>query len=194
MRYIPAVNIKSYEGTSSYDLYSLLLKERMIMLTGEIDDNLAEIVCAELIYLDAKDPDLPLTIFIDSPGGSVTSGMAIYDIMKTIKAPVKTVGLGLCASMGAFLLAAGDKGYRFAYPNAEIMIHQPLGQTQGQVSDLEIMTRRFIGLKAKLNQILAAETGKDLAEIEKDTDRDNFLTAEEALAYGLIDGIIEAKV
>ena len=187
MRYIPAVNVKSYDGNSSYDLYSLLLKERIIMLTGEIDDTLSEIVCSELIFLNAKDQELPISIYIDSPGGSVTAGMAIYDVMKAIEAPIKTIGLGLCASMAAFLLSSGDKGYRYAYPNAEIMIHQPIGQTQGQVSDLEIMTKRFISLKNKLNSILASNTNKSLEEIEKDTDRDNFLTADEAIEYGLID-------
>lgn len=181
MRYIPAVNVKSYDGNSSYDLYSLLLKERIIMLTGEIDDTLSEIVCSELIFLNAKDQELPISIYIDSPGGSVTAGMAIYDVMKAIEAPIKTIGLGLCASMAAFLLSSGDKGYRYAYPNAEIMIHQPIGQTQGQVSDLEIMTKRFISLKNKLNSILASNTNKSLEEIEKDTDRDNFLTADEAI-------------
>lgn len=193
MRYIPAVNVKSYDGNSSYDLYSLLLKERIIMLTGEIDDTLSEIVCSELIFLNAKDQELPISIYIDSPGGSVTAGMAIYDVMKAIEAPIKTIGLGLCASMAAFLLSSGDKGYRYAYPNAEIMIHQPIGQTQGQVSDLEIMTKRFISLKNKLNSILASNTNKSLEEIEKDTDRDNFLTADEAIEYGLIDFKIKTK-
>lgn len=193
MRYIPAVNVKSYDGNSSYDLYSLLLKERIIMLTGEIDDTLSEIVCSELIFLNAKDQELPISIYIDSPGGSVTAGMAIYDIMKAIEAPIKTIGLGLCASMAAFLLSSGDKGYRYAYPNAEIMIHQPIGQTQGQVSDLEIMTKRFISLKNKLNSILASNTNKSLEEIEKDTDRDNFLTADEAIEYGLIDFKIKTE-
>lgn len=193
MRYIPAVNVKSYDGNSSYDLYSLLLKERIIMLTGEIDDTLSEIVCSELIYLNAKDQELPISIYIDSPGGSVTAGMAIYDVMKAIEAPIKTIGLGLCASMAAFLLSSGDKGYRYAYPNAEIMIHQPIGQTQGQVSDLEIMTKRFISLKNKLNSILASNTNKNLEEIEKDTDRDNFLTADEAIEYGLIDFKIKTE-
>ena len=188
MRYIPAVNVKSYDGNSSYDLYSLLLKERIIMLTGEIDDTLSEIVCSELIFLNAK--ELPISIYIDSPGGSVTAGMAIYDVMKAIEAPIKTIGLGLCASMAAFLLSSGDKGYRYAYPNAEIMIHQPIGQTQGQVSDLEIMTKRFISLKNKLNSILA---NKSLEEIEKVTDRDNFLTADEAIEYGLIDFKIKTE-
>ena len=187
MRYIPAVNVKSY------DLYSLLLKERIIMLTGEIDDTLSEIVCSELIFLNAKDQELPISIYIDSPGGSVTAGMAIYDVMKAIEAPIKTIGLGLCASMAAFLLSSGDKGYRYAYPNAEIMIHQPIGQTQGQVSDLEIMTKRFISLKNKLNSILASNTNKSLEEIEKDTDRDNFLTADEAIEYGLIDFKIKTE-
>lgn len=193
MRYIPAVNVKSYDGNSSYDLYSLLLKERIIMLTGEIDDTLSEIVCSELIFLNAKDQELPINIYIDSPGGSVTAGMAIYDVMKAIEAPIKTIGLGLCASMAAFLLSSGDKGYRYAYPNAEIMIHQPIGQTQGQVSDLEIMTKRFISLKNKLNSILASNTNKSLEEIEKDTDRDNFLTADEAIEYGLIDFKIKTE-
>ena len=193
MRYIPAVNVKSYDGNSSYDLYSLLLKERIIMLTGEIDDTISEIVCSELIFLNAKDQELPISIYIDSPGGSVTAGMAIYDVMKAIEAPIKTIGLGLCASMAAFLLSSGDKGYRYAYPNAEIMIHQPIGQTQGQVSDLEIMTKRFISLKNKLNSILASNTNKSLEEIEKDTDRDNFLTADEAIEYGLIDFKIKTE-
>ena len=193
MRYIPAVNVKSYDGNSSYDLYSLLLKERIIMLTGEIDDTLSEIVCSELIFLNAKDQELPISIYIDSPGGSVTAGMAIYDVMKAIEAPIKTIGLGLCASMAAFLLSSGDKGYRYAYPNAEIMIHQPIGQTQGQVSDLEIMTKRFISIKNKLNSILASNTNKSLEEIEKDTDRDNFLTADEAIEYGLIDFKIKTE-
>lgn len=193
MRYIPAVNVKSYDGNSSYDLYSLLLKERIIMLTGEIDDTLSEIVCSELIFLNAKDQELPISIYIDSPGGSVTAGMAIYDVMKAIEAPIKTIGLGLYASMAAFLLSSGDKGYRYAYPNAEIMIHQPIGQTQGQVSDLEIMTKRFISLKNKLNSILASNTNKSLEEIEKDTDRDNFLTADEAIEYGLIDFKIKTE-
>lgn len=193
MRYIPAVNVKSYDGNSSYDLYSLLLKERIIMLTGEIDDTLSEIVCSELIFLNAKDQELPISIYIDSPGGSVTAGMAIYDVMKAIEAPIKTIGLGLCASMAVFLLSSGDKGYRYAYPNAEIMIHQPIGQTQGQVSDLEIMTKRFISLKNKLNSILASNTNKSLEEIEKDTDRDNFLTADEAIEYGLIDFKIKTE-
>lgn len=193
MRYIPAVNVKSYDGNSSYDLYSLLLKERIIMLTGEIDDTLSEIVCSELIFLNAKDQELPISIYIDSPGGSVTAGMAIYDVMKAIEAPIKTIGLGLCASMAAFLLSSGDKGYRYAYPNAEIMIHQPIGQTQGQVSNLEIMTKRFISLKNKLNSILASNTNKSLEEIEKDTDRDNFLTADEAIEYGLIDFKIKTE-
>lgn len=190
MRYLPAVNIRSYEGNSSYDLCSLLLKERIIMLTGEIDDELAEIVCAELIYLDARDPEQPIQLFIDSPGGSVTAGMAIYDVMQAVDAPVRTIGLGLCASMGAFLLSSGTKGQRAAYPNAEIMIHQPLGQTQGQVSDLEIMTRRFIRLKEKINGILAAQTGQSIETIARDTDRDRFMSAEEAKGYGLIDEII----
>ena len=160
----------------------------MVRLSNEIYTS-----CSELIFLNAKDQELPISIYIDSPGGSVTAGMAIYDVMKAIEAPIKTIGLGLCASMAAFLLSSGDKGYRYAYPNAEIMIHQPIGQTQGQVSDLEIMTKRFISLKNKLNSILASNTNKSLEEIEKDTDRDNFLTADEAIEYGLIDFKIKTE-
>jgi len=190
MPVIPAINIKSSDGNYSYDIYSLLLKERIIMLSGEINDPLSEVIVAELIYLDAMDQETPITIYIDSPGGSVTSGMAIYDVMKSIRAPVRTIALGLAASMAAFLLASGTKGYRFAYKHAEIMIHQPLGQTQGQVTDLKIMTDRFIKIKKTLNQILSEVTGKDLSIIEKDTDRDNFFTAKEAKEYGLIDKVI----
>lgn len=191
MPVIPAINIRSYDGVSSYDIYSLLLKERIIMLTGEVTDQLSEIIVAELLYLDAEDPDSPITVYINSPGGSVTAGMAIYDIMQHLKCPVRTIAVGLAASMGAFLLATGTKGYRMAYPNAEIMIHQPLGQTSGQVSDLKIMTERFINIKSRLNKILAEKTGKNIAEVEKDTDRDNFLSAQQALDYGLIDEIVD---
>lgn len=193
MQVIPAINVRSYDGVSSYDIYSLLLKERIIMLTGEVTDQLSEIVVAELLYLDAEDPETPITMYINSPGGSVTAGMAIYDICQHLSCPVRTIAVGLAASMGAFLLATGTKGYRMAYPNAEIMIHQPLGQTSGQVSDLQIMTQRFISIKSKLNTILAEKTGKNIADIERDTDRDNFLSAEQALAYGLIDEIVDHK-
>ncbi len=190
MPVIPAINIKGSDGNYSYDIYSLLLKERIIMLTGEINDALSEVVVAELIYLNAIDQKAPITIYIDSPGGSVTSGMAIYDVMRSINAPIRTIALGLAASMGAFLLATGTKGYRCAYKNAEIMIHQPLGQTQGQVTDLKIMTDRFIKIKSTLNKILSDATGKDIKTIEKDTDRDNFFTANQAKEYGLIDKVI----
>lgn len=190
MPVIPAINIKSNEGSYSYDIYSLLLRERIIMLSGEINDPLSEVVVAELIYLNAMDQELPITIYIDSPGGSVTAGMAIYDVIKSMKAPVRTIALGLAASMGAFLLASGTKGYRCAYKHAEIMIHQPLGQTQGQVTDLKIMTDRFLKIKATLNTILSEVTGKDIKTIENDTDRDNFFSADEAKDYGLIDNIL----
>ena len=193
MPIIPAITIKNYEGQTSYDLFSLLLKERIIIISGEITDQLSEIITAELLYLEAEDQESPITIYINSPGGSVTAGMAVYDIMKSLKVEVKTIAFGLAASMGAFLLSSGTKGQRYAYKHTEIMIHQPLGQTQGQVSDLEIMTKRFISLKNKLNSILASNTNKSLEEIEKDTDRDNFLTADEAIEYGLIDFKIKTE-
>lgn len=190
MQVIPAINIRTSEGISTYDLYSLLLKERIIMLSGEINDQMAEIIIAELLYLEAEDQDSPISIYIDSPGGSVNAGLAIHDVMKHIKAPIRTIAVGMAASMGAFLLATGTKGQRYSYPNTEIMIHQPLGQTSGQVSDLKIMTDRFLEIKRKLNEMLAEATGKPLETIEKDTDRDNFLTAKEAKEYGLIDEIL----
>ena len=193
MPIIPAITIKNYEGQTSYDLFSLLLKERIIIISGEITDQLSEIITAELLYLEAEDQESPITIYINSPGGSVTARMAVYDIIKSLKVEVKTIAFGLAASMGAFLLSSGTKGQRYAYKHTEIMIHQPLGQTQGQVSDLEIMTKRFISLKNKLNSILASNTNKSLEEIEKDTDRDNFLTADEAIEYGLIDFKIKTE-
>ena len=193
MRYIPAVNVKSYDGNSSYDLYSLLLKERIIMLTGEIDDTLSEIVCSELIFLNAKDQELPISIYIDSPGGSVTAGMAIYDTMKYIKCDVSTICLGMAASMGAFLLAGGTKGKRFALPHSTIMIHQPSGGAQGQATEIQIVADHIAQTKRTLNEILAENTGQPYEVVEKDTDRDNYMTAEEAKAYGLIDGVVEHK-
>ena len=185
MPIIPAITIKNYEGQTSYDLFSLLLKERIIIISGEITDQLSEIITAELLYLEAEDQESPITIYINSPGGSVTAGMAVYDIMKSLKVEVKTIAFGLAASMGAFLLSSGTKGQRYAYKHTEIMIHQPLGQTQGQVTDLKIMTERFLKIKETLNKILSDNTGKDYQTIVNDTERDNFFTAMEAKKYGL---------
>lgn len=190
MPIIPAITIKNYEGQTSYDLFSLLLKERIIIISGEITDQLSEIITAELLYLEAEDQESPITIYINSPGGSVTAGMAVYDIMKSLKVEVKTIAFGLAASMGAFLLSSGTKGQRYAYKHTEIMIHQPLGQTQGQVTDLKIMTERFLKIKETLNKILSDNTGKDYQTIVNDTERDNFFTAMEAKKYGLIDHIL----
>lgn len=190
MPIIPAITIKNYEGQTSYDLFSLLLKERIIIISGEITDQLSEIITAELLYLEAEDQESPITIYINSPGGSVTAGMAVYDIMKSLKVEVKTIAFGLAASMGAFLLSSGTKGQRYAYKHTEIMIHQPLGQTQGQVTDLKIMTERFLKIKETLSKILSDNTGKDYQTIVNDTERDNFFTAMEAKKYGLIDHIL----
>ena len=191
MNIIPAVTLSSFEGTKSYDIFSLLLKERIIILNGEINDDIANIIISELLYLNASSPKEKITIYINSPGGSVTSGLAIYDIIKSLNCVVESIGVGMCASMGAFLLSSGTKGHRKAYKNCEIMIHQPLGGSNGQVSDLEIMTNRFKYLKDKLNNILANNTSQPLKKIIKDTDRNYFLSAEEAKDYHLIDSIIE---
>lgn len=190
MNIIPAVTISNFDGSKNYDLFSLLLKERIIMLVGEINDDLASIITAELIFLNASSPNEKITMYINSPGGSVSSGLAIYDVMKNISSPVETIGLGMCASMGAFLLSSGAKGLRKAFDNCEIMIHQPLGGSNGQVSDLEIMTNRFIYLKNKLTKILADNTNQPLEKIIKDTDRNYFMSSKEALDYNLIDKVI----
>ncbi len=187
---IPTVIERNSNREYAYDLYSRLLKDRIIFLTGEIDDNLANIVISELLYLDNINHD-EICLYINSPGGSITSGMSIYDTMNFIKSDVRTIALGMSASMAAFLLASGTKGKRCALPNAEVMIHQPLGGAQGQATDIKIAAERIIKLKNKLNNILANNTGKSLKKIIHDTERDNFLTAEEALDYGLIDVIIK---
>jgi len=191
MNIIPAVTLSSFEGTKSYDIFSLLLKERIIILNGEINDDMANIIIAELLYLNASSPKEKITIYINSPGGSVTSGLAIYDVINSFSCTIETIGIGMCASMGAFLLSSGTKGHRKAYKNCEIMIHQPLGGSNGQVSDLEIMTNRFKYLKDKLNNILAFNTSQPIKKIIKDTDRNYFLNAKEAKEYHLIDSIIE---
>ncbi|MBR2322494.1 MAG: ATP-dependent Clp endopeptidase proteolytic subunit ClpP [Clostridia bacterium] len=189
MALIPMVVEQTNKGERSYDIYSRLLEDRIIMLSGEIDDATANTVVAQLIYLEGKDPDKDISIYINSPGGSVTAGLAIYDTMNYVKCDVSTICIGMAASMGAFLLSSGTKGKRFALPNSEIMIHQPLGGAQGQASDIKIQADHILKIKEKLNGILSKNTGKPVEQVEKDTDRDNYLSAEDALEYGLIDKI-----
>ena len=189
MALIPMVVEQTDRGERSYDIYSKLLEERIIFITGEINDALANTVVAQLLYLEAKDSEKDINVYINSPGGSVSAGLAIYDTMNFIKCDVSTICIGLAASMGAFLLSGGTKGKRYSLPNGEIMIHQPLGGAQGQASDIEIQANHIIEIKRKLNSIIAKNTGKPLEQVEKDTDRDNYLSAEQALEYGLIDKI-----
>ncbi len=186
---IPYVVERTSTGERSYDLYSRLLEDRIIFLSGPIDDNMANTVVAQLLYLEGKDPTKDICLYINSPGGSVSAGLAIYDTMNYIKCDVSTICIGMAASMGAFLLSSGTKGKRYALPNSEIMIHQPLGGAQGQASDIKIQAEHILRTKAKLNRILSENSGNDLATIERDTDRDNYLSAEEARAYGLIDKV-----
>ncbi len=186
---VPYVVEQTGKGERSYDIYSRLLEDRIIFLTGEINDAVADAVVAQLIYLEGKDPNKDICLYINSPGGSVTAGMAIYDTMNYIKCDVSTICIGLAASMGAFLLSSGTKGKRFALANSEIMIHQPLGGAQGQASDIKIQADHIIKTKHKLNKILSENSGKPFEVVEKDTDRDNYLSAEEAKEYGLIDQI-----
>jgi ATP-dependent Clp protease protease subunit len=190
---VPYVIEQTGAGERSYDIYSRLLKDRVIMLSDEIDNNVASVVTAELLFLEADDPDKDINLYINSPGGSVSAGLAIYDTMNYIKPDVSTICIGLGASMGAFLLSSGAKGKRYALPNAEIMIHQPLGGFQGQASDIQIHAENILKTKEKLNQILASNTGQDLETIIRDTDRDNFMTADEAMEYGLIDKVIRSR-
>lgn len=191
MNFVPTVVEKTSDGERSYDIFSLLLNERIILLNGEINDSTSALIVAQLLYLSSKDSTKDISLYINSPGGSITAGMAIYDTMNFIKCDVSTICVGMCASMGAFLLAGGKKGKRFALPNSEIMIHQPLGGGQGQATDISIIADRLLKVKKRLNSILAANTGKPLEIIEKDTDRDYFLDPSEALEYGIIDKIIE---
>ncbi len=184
---------QSGTGERSYDIYSRLLEDRIIFLNGEIDDNVANSIVAQLIYLEGKNPDKDIFLYINSPGGSISAGLAIYDTMKYIKCDVSTLCIGLAASMGAFLLAGGTKGKRFALPNSEILIHQPLGGAQGQASDILIHAKHIEFIKKKMNTILSANTGKPLKVVEKDTDRDNFMTPEEAKDYGIIDEIFVTR-
>jgi len=188
--YIPYVVEQSNRGERSYDIYSRLLKDRIIFVGAEIDDPSANSIVAQLLFLAAEDPDKEISMYLNCPGGSVTAGFAIYDTMQFIKPPVHTICTGMAASYGSFLLLSGEKGKRFALPNSEIMIHQPLGGAQGQASDIEIRTRRILQVRDKLNRIMAERTGQPLEKIERDTDRDYFMTAEEALEYGIIDQVI----
>ncbi len=186
---VPYVIENTGKGERSYDIYSRLLEDRIIFLTGEITDAVADTVVAQLIYLEGKDPEKDICLYVNSPGGSVTAGLAIYDTMNYIKCDVSTICIGLAASMGAFLLSSGTKGKRYALPNSEIMIHQPLGGAQGQASDIKIQADHILKTKHRLNKILAKNCGKPLEQVEKDTDRDNYLSAEDAKEYGLIDEI-----
>ncbi len=186
---IPYVVERTSLGERSYDLYSRLLEDRIIFLSGEIDDAMANTIVAQLIYLESKDSTKDISIYINSPGGSVSAGMAIYDTMNYIKCSVSTICIGMAASMAAFLLSSGEKGKRYALANSEIMIHQPLGGAQGQASDIKIQAEHILRTKARMNRILAANTGRELSEIERDTDRDNYLSAQEARDYGLIDKV-----
>ncbi len=190
---VPYVVEKTSGGERSYDIFSRLLKDRIIFIGDEITDATASVVVAQLLFLESEDPDKDIHIYINSPGGSVTAGMAIFDTMRYIKPDVSTICVGMAASMGAFLLAAGTKGKRYALPNAEIMIHQPLGGAKGQASDVKIHAEFLLKTRDKLNKILSENTGKPLEQIEKDTDRDNFMLASEAMEYGLIDKVMERK-
>lgn len=190
MNLIPTVIEQTNRGERAYDIYSRLLKDRIIMLGSAIDDNVANSIVSQLLFLAAEDPEKEISLYINSPGGSITAGMAIYDTMQFIKPKVSTICIGMAASMGAFLLAAGEKGKRYALPNSEVMIHQPLGGAQGQATEIEIAAKRILLLRDKLNKVLAERTGQPLEVIERDTDRDNFKSAEEALEYGLIDKIL----
>jgi ATP-dependent Clp protease protease subunit len=193
MPLIPYVIEQTSRGERSYDIYSRLLKDRIIFLGEAIDEHLSSLIVAQLLFLEAEDPDKDISLYINSPGGSVTAGMAIYDTMQYIKPDVSTICIGMAASMGAFLLSSGAKGKRYALPNAEIMIHQPLGGFSGQAEDIRIHADRIIKMRENLNKILSANTGRDIELIRKDTDRDNFLEADEALAYGIIDKVIARR-
>ena len=193
MSLVPMVVEQTNRGERSYDIYSRLLNERIIFLSEEVNDTTASLVVAQMLYLEAQDPDKDISLYINSPGGSITAGMAIFDTMNFVKCDVSTICIGMAASMGAFLLAAGTKGKRYALPNSEIMIHQPLGGFQGQATDIKIHADLILSIRERLNRILAERTGKSYEQICADTERDNFLTAEEALEYGLIDKIMTKR-
>ena len=193
MSLIPMVVEQTSRGERSYDIYSRLLKDRIIFLGEEINDDTASLVVAQLLFLESEDPDKDISLYINSPGGSISAGLAIYDTMQYIKPNVSTICVGMAASMAAFLLAAGEKGKRYVLPNAEVMIHQPLGGTSGQAEDIKIHAEHILKIREKTNKILAENTGKDIKTIEKDTDRDNYLSAEEAVSYGLADKVVEKR-
>jgi len=193
MSYIPYVVEKTGRGERSYDIYSRLLKDRIIMLSGEVNDQVASTIVAQFLFLEAEDPEKDIYFYINSPGGVVTAGMAMYDTMNYIAPDVVTICIGQAASMGAFLLSSGEKGKRYALPNARVMIHQPLGGAQGQATDIQIQANEILRMKADLNKILAKNTGQTVKRIEKDTDRDNFMSAEDCVEYGLIDEILTKK-
>ena len=193
MALVPVVVEQTSRGERSYDIYSRLLNDRIIFLADEVNDVTASLVVAQLLYLEAQDPDKDIYLYINSPGGSISAGMAIYDTMNYIKCDVSTICVGMAASMGAFLLSSGAKGKRYALPNAEVMIHQPLGGMQGQASDIKIHADHIIRIREKLNRLLSEQTGQSLETIERDTERDNFMTADQAAEYGLVDKVITKK-
>lgn len=190
---IPMVVDRTDNGERSYDIYSRLLEDRVVFLSGQVNDDMANTIVAQLIYLESKDPTKDISLYINSPGGSVSAGLAIYDTMKYIRCDVCTICIGMAASMGAFLLSSGTKGKRYALPNSEIMIHQVLGGAQGQATDVEIQTKQLLKVKNKLNKLLAENVGKPVEEVQKDTERDNYLTAEEAKAYGIVDEVFYTR-
>ncbi len=193
MSLIPMVVEQTNRGERSYDIYSRLLKDRVVFLGEEVNDNVASLIIAQLLFLESEDPDKDIMLYINSPGGSITAGMAIYDTMQHIKPDVSTTCVGMAASMGAFLLAAGAKGKRYALPNSEIMIHQPIGGMKGQAEDIRIHTERILKMRDKINHILSERTGQLIEKVARDTDRDNFMTADEAVEYGIIDKVIASK-
>jgi ATP-dependent Clp protease protease subunit len=190
---VPMVVEQTNRGERSYDIFSRLLKDRIVMLNGQVTDAQASLVTAQLLFLESDDPDKDISLYINSPGGSITAGMAIFDTMNYIKSDVSTICIGMAASMGAFLLAAGAKGKRYVLPNSEVMIHQPLGGAQGQASDVKIRAERLLKTRERLNELLSDLTGQELEKIENDTERDNFMTAEEAVNYGLVDEVITSR-
>ena len=194
MTLVPMVVDRTDSGERSFDIYSRLLEDRVIFLSGEINDDVANLVVAQLIYLESKDPTKDISLYINSPGGSVSAGLAIYDTMNYIRCDVSTICIGLAASMGAFLLSSGTKGKRYALPNSEIMIHQVLGGAQGQATDVEIQTKQLLKIKQKLNRLLAENVGRDITEVEHDSERDNYLSASEAKAYGIIDEVFTTRI
>ena len=190
---VPNVVEQTSRGERAYDIFSRLLNDRIIILNGEINDSVASIVVAELLFLEGQDPDKDISLYINSPGGSISAGLAIYDTMNYIKCDVSTICIGLAASMGSFLLAAGARGKRYALPNSEVLIHQPLGRVEGQASDMKIHTDHIVKIRQKMNELYSQMTGQDLSVIERDTDRDYYMTAEEACAYGIVDKVIEKR-